>query len=49
MGKRECLKSMEIGQSAAKLRGEERSETRAKARTTMLTSIVGNGGQVYIT
>jgi hypothetical protein len=41
MGKRECLKSIEIGQSAAKLRGEERSETRAKARTAMLNKYCG--------
>ena len=41
MGKRECLKSIEIGQSAAKLRGEERSETRARARTAMLNKYCG--------
>lgn len=41
MGKRECLKSIGIGQSAAKLRGEERSETRAQARTAMLSKYCG--------
>lgn len=33
MPKRECLKILRIGQSAAKPQIEERSSTRAKART----------------
>jgi len=48
MGKRECLKSTEIGQSAAKLRGEERSETRAKARTFMLEKYKGKRWAPYL-